>query len=33
MLSLSETANELNALSPTTKGFSVGSFRKLKVRV
>jgi len=33
MLSLIETANELSALSPATNGFSVGSFRKLKVRV
>lgn len=33
MLSLSETANELNALNPTTNGFSVESFRNLKVRV
>jgi sugar-specific transcriptional regulator TrmB len=33
MLSLSETASELNALSPTTNRFSVGNFRKLKVRV
>jgi hypothetical protein len=33
MLSLSETANELSALSPATNGFSGESFRKLKVRV
>ncbi len=33
MLSLSETASELNALSPTTDGFSSKSFPELKVRV
>lgn len=33
MLSLSETASELNALSPATDGFSSKSFPKLKVRV
>lgn len=32
MLSLNETANELNALSPVNDGFSSGSFHKLKVQ-
>lgn len=33
MLSLNETASELNALSPANDGFSVGNSHKLKVRV
>lgn len=33
MLSLNETACELNALSPANNGFSSGSFHRLKARV
>jgi len=33
MLSLNETASELNALSPVKDGFSSGSIHKLRVRV
>lgn len=33
LLSLNETANELNALSPVNNGFSSGSSHKLKVQV
>jgi HTH-type transcriptional regulator, sugar sensing transcriptional regulator len=33
MLSLNETANELNALSPVNNGFSSGNFHKLRVRI
>jgi sugar-specific transcriptional regulator TrmB len=33
MLSLNETASELNDLSPANNGFSSGSFHRLKARV